>query len=272
MKGLLAIGLVAILALAGCASKSDTSSTSTTALTPTHATTATTTAANTTTKAPNLPPVITAFNATRANATSLRVTFTFGAHDSDGDNLTWHLDPRSNGTAAASGTHLPGNVTFAYAKAGLYNATLTVSDGNATVQKVLAVNATGAVPLKVLVTGATTITGNPAMCEPVPGTCSPGPAGGANACSGFDAGKSGQDCVFAAFDAAYAGHRFAVSGTGSQMMVDFWDSCDPVNGAYVGGGTIGMPLTGTIPKGAGCAILWDYAADPMGVTLTLSVG
>ncbi|MEA3203239.1 MAG: hypothetical protein QOI63_914, partial [Thermoplasmata archaeon] len=49
--------------------------------------------------------------------------------------------------------------------------------------------------------------------------------------------------------------------------------CDAAMGKYTGGGTIGMALTGNVPTGSGCAILWNYGGDPMGVDpLTVTIG
>ncbi len=64
------------------------------------------------------------------NATSdgLNATFVVDVHDEDGDNLTWELDADGDGVGDANGTASQ-NVTFRYAAAGTYNATLRVSDG-----------------------------------------------------------------------------------------------------------------------------------------------
>lgn len=64
------------------------------------------------------------------NATTdgFNATFVVSVDDADGDNVTWQLDADGDGVLDANGTE-SGNVTFTYAAAGTFNATLTASDG-----------------------------------------------------------------------------------------------------------------------------------------------
>jgi hypothetical protein len=158
MKGFLAIALMVALAFAGCASKGTTSSSATTTPSQASSTTASTTtstsaSSSTTTsssKGPNHPPVISSFSAMRANKTTLNFMFMFSATDSDGDHLNWTLDPTGKIAKPLSGSGVPASVNYTYAAAGLFNATLRVTDGQATVNQTLAVNATvGSGPLQV---------------------------------------------------------------------------------------------------------------------------
>lgn len=96
------------------------------------------------------PPVI--GNAS-VNVTGLEAAFTLVATDGDNDTLSWSLAFGDNATA--NGTFQPGvvvnatampqgrvqvaNATHAYAAAGTYNATLTVSDGRTAVNRTLTV-------------------------------------------------------------------------------------------------------------------------------------
>ncbi len=93
----------------------------------------------------NRAPVITALAAARPNATTLDFRFSFAASDPDGNSLTWMLDANSDGTKELDGATLPGDVAYSYPAAGLYNATLTVSDGKLSTAQTVAVNATLAV-------------------------------------------------------------------------------------------------------------------------------
>lgn len=90
----------------------------------------------------NAAPTIGGFE---SNVTGLNVTFTFNATDADGDNLTYTLAFGGNETnatgALVNGT---GNLTHAFAEAGLYNVTLTVSDGTLSANLTLALNLTAA--------------------------------------------------------------------------------------------------------------------------------
>jgi hypothetical protein len=128
MRGWLALGLVSVLLLSGCATKSDTSSSSSHPATATQTVTAApVAAANHTNHAPTG-----AIHAKAGNGTAaLNVTFSLTGRDADGDHLNWTLafGDHANRTGAA----LPANVTHAYAKPGLYNVTYTLTDGkNAT--------------------------------------------------------------------------------------------------------------------------------------------
>ncbi len=64
----------------------------------------------------------------------LNVTFTVDGSDVDGDALTWALDADGDAVADATGTglDLPASVTYSYVAAGVYTATFSVSDGQAT--------------------------------------------------------------------------------------------------------------------------------------------
>jgi len=161
---------VILVALAGCTAKSPSSTTthaataSATAQASTTATSSTTGAATTTTattstqaatttsstetqQAPaNHPPTATIAASVQAGGVPLLVNFTLDGADADGQNVTYTFDADGAAPAEASGSlatlHLLTN--FTYATVGLYNATLTVSDGLNTTVALVSINATAA--------------------------------------------------------------------------------------------------------------------------------
>ncbi|MFO1535565.1 MAG: PKD domain-containing protein [Thermoplasmatota archaeon] len=145
MRGWLAIGLVLVLLLSGCAQKSPSSASSSNPGSSSALPTAPPRSGATATSAPTAPhPAANATNhvptaaiaAKTGNGTAaLNVTFTLSGHDADGDALNWTL-AYGDGNRTA-GSALPANATHAYGAGGLYNVTLTVTDGrNATVATV----------------------------------------------------------------------------------------------------------------------------------------
>lgn len=278
MRALLAFGLIAILALAGCSSNSTTSSSPTSAHPTTSAAGSTshpassgppTTTPDTSGPVPSSPP--SSSNATGTNhppkatltviVTGANATFKADGADADGDSLTGTVS-FGDGSANATVAKFPASLTHAY-KPGNFTAVLTVKDGKASGTSSVKVAVAGAAGTKVTISGTTKISGNPGMIAPV----------GANACAGYNAGQNEVDCVFGAFDATLAGKAYKATSTGSSVGVEFWDTCDAVMGAYVSGGDdTADEETGKIPAGAGCVILWAYGADPTGATLTITIG
>lgn len=155
MRGWLAAGLVCLVVLSGCASKgSGSSSTSgTAASSATHG--GSTTATLTLTKTPaaqaaaNHAPVV-LFGASHGNGTAaLNVTFQLKLSDADGGRLNWTVsfgDKTANRTGSAQLANATRayttNVTHGYAAAGLFNATLSVTDGLNTTRALLRLNLT----------------------------------------------------------------------------------------------------------------------------------
>ncbi|HEX9816980.1 MAG TPA: PKD domain-containing protein, partial [Candidatus Thermoplasmatota archaeon] len=92
-----------------------------------------TAAATTTTTAPvenvtNNPPIAN-ISADIANGSfPLLVNFTINVTDQDGDNLTWSLDADADGVQDAIGNQTNLSANFTYLLAGIYNATLNVTD------------------------------------------------------------------------------------------------------------------------------------------------
>jgi hypothetical protein len=160
MRGWLAVGVLCVLSLSGCATPSPTSSSSATSSAATfhaHAATNATGApalrANLTNHAPTANLTAVPGNGTAA----LNVTFLLSGLDVDGDALNWTLAFGDNGTAR-TGALLPANVTHAYAAGGLLNVTFTVTDGHNATVATLALNLTGgAAKEPILLTGHVTV-------------------------------------------------------------------------------------------------------------------
>lgn len=146
--------LLLVVGLAGCSSDpSDadpietTTGTSTTTSTTTTSSTGTSTT-TTTTSAPaqqNKSPTASLSASIEAGEAPVAVEFTLEGADADGDALTWMFDADEDGTIDAEGTDLPATVSFNYTTEGVYNATLTVSDGVNQTQAVRAIDVTAAV-------------------------------------------------------------------------------------------------------------------------------
>jgi hypothetical protein len=284
-KAVAALMLLLALMLAGCSGKgnspSSTSSStpasgSATAHTPgatpapsSSATSSPTTSPSSSSPPPhtNHAPVVRAFSASRANATTLRFTFAMNGSDPDGDTLTWSLDPTGNGTRAAAGSQLPATAVFTYAAVGNYTATFAVSDGALTATQTLRVNATlNGTAVLFTFSAATTAPANPLMLNLPTGSQ------GAEACAGFQAQMSGEDCVYTPLAATLVGHPFVATSSAGTAALEFWDGCGggaknkAVGNQFVTGST----QRGTVPAGARCAILWEGGAGKTG-TLTLVV-
>ncbi|HEX9816504.1 MAG TPA: PKD domain-containing protein [Candidatus Thermoplasmatota archaeon] len=190
----------------------------------------------------------------------LAVNFTINATDADGDNLTWSLDADGDGTSDGNGTDadLPGNVSFAYAAAGLYNATLTVDDGTANTTATIAINVTAG--------GATM---EPvAFSEDVQLPCPQCTAAGANTGVGYRAGESGVDSAFFDLLPEFVGQPFTATSSGGSLGMVFRDSCDA--GAAIGSVASGAGShTGTVPEGALCVLMWDDESADSTIAITI---
>ena len=118
------------LSLAGCFSGDGDETTSS----PTGSASPTTSPTSTTAPPiPNSPPTAQISASVEAGTLPLAVNFTLDGADLDADGLDWTFDADGDGTADAEGDEsgLPADVTFTYEAAGLYTATLNVSDGEA---------------------------------------------------------------------------------------------------------------------------------------------
>lgn len=238
--------IVALMLLAGCSDKkpdgADDSSRSSTS--PTAA------------PAPNHPPTASMLANTTGQA-PLNVTFLLNGTDADGDAVTWTLD-FGDASAAANGTALPGNVTHLYAAAGLFNATLLVSDGNATTNATLTLNITAGSAFQQFVAA-----GTPDL------PCAQCSNAGANTGLGYRAGINELDSFFVEIPADSAGQPFTVASTAGDPDMVFRDGCE--GGAAVGDAfQADGPEAGTVPEGALCALMWEPLDG--GSTITLTIG
>ena len=274
---LLAALLLGTMVLAGCSDDDDggaepTTSTSSTA-TPGPTSTSTTTTASSSTGTTTQPPVpppgepdnsapagslaaVPAHNMTRT------VNFTLDGSDPDGDNIVWDLfygDGQS-----ANGASFPANLTHQYPANGTYNVTFTITDGRLQTSYNVTVNATAGAPgggggaTGAVITGSTSQTGNPVTSGGL----------GARGCGGFMSGQSGLDCVFGAIPVELAGHPFTFAGTGSQPDYALWSACDPALGTVVQAD--GGPVSGTLPAGVGCVIMWFFSTATGTLTFTVT--
>jgi PKD repeat protein len=144
MRGWLAVGLVCVLFLSGCAQKSSSSSSSSGS----SATKADFSAAgNGTGKAASAAghaPTALLNASALTGAAPLAVNFTLAGTDLDGDALSWKLDLGDNSTA--NGTALPSTVAHNFTLPGLHLVRLVVSDGKLLANATLTVNVTAGGP------------------------------------------------------------------------------------------------------------------------------
>ena len=236
--------------------------------------------------AQNRAPIITALAAARPNATTLDFRFSFAASDPDGNSLTWMLDTNSDGTKELDGTTLPGDVAYSYPAAGLYNATLTVSDGKLSTAQTVAVNATLAVggPLATIHTkwqvGLVWCSSYPFSLVSI--ATGPTPFTSGTAAAGVLYGEI-------AIPANLIGHAYSVDfgapfGAQDQTLdtalVSFYDSADEHIETGSSGGGIGsdpmapvpnpLLVTGVIPAGAAIAALFT-CGNPEGLEVDFVV-
>lgn len=255
MRPLVAVLVVMALALAGCSKKSSDDD-------PEASSSMTSTGAAGNATANHAPTASLLANATDEDP--LNVTFRMNATDADGDDLTWELDFGDEalangtfGTVAGNGSVPQANVTHAYAAGGLYNATLRVSDGNATANVTLALNLTAGSSFPQFVAS-----GTPDF------PCVQCSDAGANTGVGYRAGVNELDSWFVEIPADAAGQPFTVSAAADVDMV-FRDGCE-------GGAAVGDPFQadgderGIVPEGALCMLSW--LTDSPGETITLTIG
>jgi hypothetical protein len=275
MRSFLAIACLALLGatLAGCSGDPErypdgvahTSTSRSATETTTGAATTTTSATTPTTGGPgNQPPtgsLSVAVNGTNA-------TFTLQGSDPENETIVWDLDfgdgNSTNGTtlpAVVNHTYVLGNSTGnATGNNSMVNFTaiFTITDGRdpVTYNATISVGASGP-------TAPTVLTGE----VTVPGTPLTSGALGANGCAGFNAGMSGRDCVFFGLEPAFEGRHYLAEGTGINLDLEIWATCDAAPPSVIEGGS----LDSTIPAGAGCMILWFYSAGSVG-TITVTIG
>ena len=270
MRNAWALGLVlaAALLLAGCSGSTNDSSSaprredSKTSAPPseTEGPTSTTsqTSGPTTSGGPgaNRAPTVASLVAT--GGAGLLVNYTFEASDPDSDPLTWSLD-FGDGSAPATGSALPGQASHTFAAAGNFTATLTVSDGKASATKEALVNVVaggggGAFePISATLTTAI-------LCE----QCTD--AGDTvTACASWNAQQKGVDCSWMDLPANAVGEVWTVvgvdgAGLGSNPQVAFTDACaaDAMQLAWFETDSTDTE-TGTVPDGALCMVVMDYA-------------
>jgi hypothetical protein len=206
----------------------------------------------------NHPPAATL----KANATDsqapINVTFAINATDADADPLTWRLafgdNASANGTFASPGS---ANVTHKFTSGGLYNATLSVSDGKVTTNVSVLLNITSGSPFEKF-----TASGTPDLA------CAQCSEAGANTGIGYRAGVNELDSWFVTIPEGAAGQPFTVSAAEDVDMV-FRDVCE--EGAAVGETfQADGDEAGIVPEGATCVLAWLPGA--VGETITLTIG
>lgn len=210
----------------------------------------------------------------KANTTGsapLNVTFLLNATDQDGDAMTWELDfgdgamangtfPQANANAsvAPAATGQAANVTHLYTEAGLYNATLVVSDGKTTTNLTLALNITGGAPFEQFIAS-----GTPDLACP---QCS---TAGANTGAGYRAGINELDSWFVEIPAGAVGQPFTLVSESTDPDMVFRTSCAS-SGAAVGDSFVAAgPESGVVPEGALCVLAWNPEDVVAKITLTI---
>lgn len=183
----------------------------------------------------------------------LLVNFTLTGSDPDGDALNWTL-VFGDGNST-NGTTLPADVNHTYAMTGNWTAMLTVDAGSD--------NATSSV----LITVGSTSGGGPLHFEEdvASGSTPVADVLGANQCVGFNAGMSGQDCSFFVLPPEAAGRVFTLSG--DAQMADFLVTCEAPADSIA----IVTDVTGTVPPGAGCIVVWYFGLAPTGTHLIVDI-
>lgn len=104
-----------------------------------------------------------------ASATSgdapLSVTFTVDGSDPDGDPLSWSLDANGDGTEDANGTTVPADVEFSFSTAGVFNATVNVTDGSLESSAQVSITVTEAPPPPFVITASFDLFDPTARCS-----------------------------------------------------------------------------------------------------------
>lgn len=190
----------------------------------------------------NEPPVAHLSADTENGTVPFNVTFTLEGTDPDGDPLSWTFDADGDGVEEANGTVLPGEFTFSFTEAGLYKASLNLSDGLQVADTTLFINATAA--------GGVENEG-------------PEPVVMSGISVGSPIGCAVGDPLYHYFDAALAGFwHFTVEATAANGVGTEWWAGDS------SAGTLGT--TGVIPEGADNVAVYDPLAPlPAEYTITL---
>lgn len=168
--------------------------------------------------------------------------------------LEWSLDADGDGSADAGGGSLPADVDHVYERAGSYDAVVTVLRNETSRDLTVPVEVVESVVLR----GTTTVVSGPHKRET-----------GHTDCAGFQAGEDGLDCIWFGLDGT-DGWRFAArTEPGAPSAdVEFLTACDARATASLG---IHVDnADGTVPEGAGCALLWAFGANTATLTLTLT--
>lgn len=185
-----------------------------------------------------------------------QATFTVDGSDADGDFLEWTLDADGDGQSDADGTSLPATATIELSE-GSYNATLNLTDGWTFVEIHLPFNASFERPPRDPFSQGGTLTLNCLQCTEA----------GANTGVGYRAGMSGLDSIFFEIPAEYVGGEFTATADAGNIDLVFRDSCDgggAVGDAYVNPGD----ESGIVPNAA-CVLMWS--PDMNDATLTLTI-
>ncbi len=219
---------------------------------------------------PNRAPTASLSASTEGGALPLLVNFTLDGSDPDGDDLTWSFDADGDGAAEETGEALPADVSFNYTAAGIYNATLNVTDGEAFDEAVVVLNVTAATAAGQMVSLSWAV-GN-------------GGCGSSYDSWAFGTPMAGVLVGEAAVDPLTIGKPYTAeftfedpTGAAGFVGLDFYDSetppAPPEKSLVEGGSFVFAPgpyvVSGTVPEGALYLLAYDCFGVPGGsVTYT----
>lgn len=260
MKQALLALLLAVVTLAGCSGDGDED-----ALDTEHTDTDTETTPGNGTA--NAAPVATLVADPAAPVAGEMVNFTWTVEDPDADDIDFTFDADGDGSADTTGTLLADNGTYAafnfsftYSVAGSFNATLNVTDGDASAQDTVVIEVLEATPDDAQ--GNATEGAFPLVLEGE--LTSPNEnfyIVGAEVCDGWILPTATGDCEWFELPPEAAGLPYKTSGDGD-VDVQFRASCGPTglpSDEDYGGGADGHD-EGIVPSdAAGCIIVANFA-------------
>lgn len=189
------------------------------------------------------------------------VTLLLDGQDPEGQVLQWTL--ARNGTDIESGEGLPTEIDVLIDAAGNHTFTLTVSDGNHTVEAGLTLVAIAPPEIG---PDAVHLELDIAMSCFHCYITQVGPA--PDNCVGLRAGTNNEDCAWVEIDDAWRGRAFVTSGP-TDIDVAWYTTCEAGNEIE----TIGDAGhdAGIIHDSAGCMVMWDWETRPEAAIITLDI-